>query len=140
MHPNADLVRAEAAAWDTGEEGAVVAFYTPEALCDILGGGPLAGEYRGHNGSASTTGVGSELLGALDELDGVEHDVIANDDHIVRLREVTGRKGEVQAARRIIAVYHGRDGRLDRKWVDFDPSDVADAFLTHVGETLEAPS
>ena len=140
MHPNEDLVRAEAAAWDTGDPEAVVAFYTPQAVCDVQGGGPLAGEYRGHDGIRDSYRSCTELLETLDKLRSVEHDVIANDEHVVRLLEVTARKGDVEAAWRIIAVYHVRDGKLDRKWEHFFPADVADAFLTHVGETLEAHS
>ena len=136
MHPNEELVRAEAAAWDTGDEEAVVAFHTPQAVCEIRGGGPLAGEYRGHDGIREYYRKCVRLLEALDELGGVEHDVLANEEHVVRLLDVTGRKGEVEAAWRIFTVYHVRDGKIDQKWEHFDPRHVVDEFLTHVGETL----
>jgi len=136
MHPNEELVRAEAAAWDTGDPEAVVAFYTPQVVCDIRGSGPLAGEYRGHEGIREYYSKCTQQLEALDELGGGEHDVIANDEHVVRLLEVTGRKGDLEVAWRIITVYHVRDGRLDRVWEHSDPQDVVDAFLTHVGKSL----
>jgi ketosteroid isomerase-like protein len=136
MHPNAELVRREAAAWDGGDADGVAAFYTPHAICDVQGAGPLTGEYRGHDGVRDSYRKCVELLETLDELRSAEHDVIANDEHVVRLLEVTARKGEVKGEWRIIAVYHVLDGKIDRKWEHFFPAPVSDAFLTHVGELL----
>jgi ketosteroid isomerase-like protein len=135
MHPNEKLVRAEAAAWDTGDPDAVAAFYTSQTVTEVRGG-PLAGEYRGHAGIREYYRKLTELLEALDELNGVEHDVISNDEHVVRLLEVTGRKGEREAAWRIIKVHHVLNGKLHHVWVHFDPQDVYDAFTTHVARTL----
>ncbi|MCA1572712.1 MAG: nuclear transport factor 2 family protein [Chloroflexi bacterium] len=136
MHRNEELVRAEAAAWETGDREAVVAFYTPEAVCDIRGFGPLAGEYRGHDGVREYYSKCVRLIEALDELGGELHDVVANDEHVVALRRVTARKGDLKAAWHIIEVYHVLDGRLDGVWAHSDPRDVVDDFFTQVARTL----
>ncbi len=126
MHPNAEVVRREAAAWDTGDPEAVVAHYTPQAVYRIPGNNPLSGDYRGYEGIRDYYRKCTELLEALDELEGVEHDLIANDEH-VRLLQIRVRKGDQQAEFRHVAVYHVRDGKLDRVWVLEDPQDVVDA-------------
>ncbi len=136
MHRNEELVRAEAAAWDTGDPEAVVAFYTPEAVCDIRGFGPLAGEYRGHNGVREYYARCVRLIEALDDVGGELHDVVANDEHVVALRRVTARKGDLKAAWHIIEVYHVLDGRLDGVRAHVDPRDVVDTFFRHVAGTL----
>ena len=92
MHPNEDLVRREAAAWDASDVEAIVAFYTREAVIHSPGSNPLSGEYRGHDGVRDYHRKLSEALGALDGLDGGEHDVVANDEHVVRLLQVSARK------------------------------------------------
>ncbi len=80
------------------------------------------------------------MLGALDELDGGEHDLIANDKHAVRLIQIRARKGDRRAEWRHVAVYHVRDGKIDRVWVHVDPQPVVDAFTTQVGDTVAGDS
>jgi ketosteroid isomerase-like protein len=136
VHPNEELVRREADAWDRGDPEAIVAFYTPQAVYHIPGNNPLAGDYRGHEGIREYYRKTTQLLGALDELDGREHDLMANDEHAVRLLQIRARKGDQQADFRHVAVYDVRDGKIDRVWVLEDPQQAVDAFMTHVGETL----
>lgn len=140
MHPNEELVRREADAWDAGDPEAVVALYTRQAVYHIPGNNPLSSDYRGHEGIREYYRRTTELLGALDELDGSEHDLIANDEHAVRLLEIRAGKGDRRAEWRHVAVYHFRDGRIDRVWVHLDPQQVVDAFMTYVGETLAGDS
>ena len=136
MHANEELVRREAAAWDRGDPEAIVAFYTPEAVIHVSGNSPVSGEYRGHEGVREYHRKLSQALGALDELDARQHDILANDEHVVRLLQVVARKGDRSVEWRHVEVYHVRDGKLDRVWNHMDPQGELDAFLTHVGETL----
>ena len=138
MHPNEELVRLEAAAWDRGDPEAVVACYTPQAVYRMPGSNPLSADSHGHEGIRQYYRKCTELLGALDDLSGREHDLLVNDEHAVRLLQISARKGDRQAEWHHVAVYHFRGGKLDGVWVLEDPQHVADAFMTHVGQTLGA--
>src|SRR3712207_2080131 len=113
MHPNEELVRREAAAWDAGDVEAVVALYMPQAVYHMPGNNPLSGDYRGSEGIREYHRKVTRLLGGLDEVNGREHDVIANDEHVVRLLEIEARRGDWRVEWRHVAVYHVRDGKLD---------------------------
>ena len=139
MHRNEELVRREAAAWDAGDAEAIVASYTPEAVIHFPGDNPLAGEYRGYEGVREYHRKVSELLGSLDELSAPLHAVLANDEHVVRLLQVSCRKGDQEVEWRHIEVYHVRDSKLDRVWKHVDPQSDVDAFLTHVASLLARP-
>ncbi len=136
MHANEEVVRREAAAWDAGDAEAIVALYTPEAVIHSPGNNPLSGEYGGYDGVREYHRKLTQLLGSLDELDGREHDVVANDEHVVRLLQIVARKGDREVEWRHVAVYHIRDGKLDRVWNHMDPQREVDAFVTHVASTL----
>ena len=139
MHPNEELVRREAAAWDAGDEEAIVAFYSAEAVIQVSGNSPLSGEYRGQEGVGEYYRRLSRLLGSLDDLNGRVHDTLANDEHVVRLLQVVGRKGARCVEWRHVEVYHVRDGKIDRVWNHMDPQGELDAFMTHVASTLTNP-
>jgi ketosteroid isomerase-like protein len=132
MHANEELVRHEAAAWDAGDQEAIVAHYGPEAVIHVPRDNPLAGECRGHEGVREYHRKVSELLGSLDDLNAPVHAVLANDEHVVRLIQITCRKGDQEVEWRHIEVYHVRDGKLDRVWKHVDPQRDVDAFLTHI--------
>ena len=136
MHPNEQLVRGEAAAWDAGDVEAIVAYYTAEAEIHVSGTGPLAGDYHGHDGIRDYVGKLSQVLGALEQLDLRVHDVVASDDHVVRLLQVVGRKGERRVEWCHIEIYHVRDGKLDRVWNHMDPQHEVDALMADVAGTL----
>ena len=136
MHPNEDVVPRELDAWERGDPEAVVACYTPRAVYHCPGNNPLSADYRGHEGIRDYYARCTQLLGALDELEGSEHDLLVNDEHAVRLLEIRARKGDQRAEWLHVAVYHFREVKLDGVWVLEDPQPVADEFMTHVGQTL----
>ena len=136
MHANEEVVRREAAAWDAGDLEAIVAIYTPEAVIHSPGNNRFSGDYRGHEGVREYHDNVAKTLGSLDELDVREHDVLANDEHVVRLLEVVARKGDRGVAWRHVAVYHVQGGKIDRVWNHHDPQAEVDVFMTHVTNEL----
>ena len=136
MHANEELVRREAAAWDAGDVESIVAHYTPVAVIQVAGNSLLSGEYRGYDGVREYHRKLSQLLGALDQLDARVHDVLASEEHVVRLLQIVARKGDREVQWRHVEVYHVLDGKLDRVWNHMDPQHEVDALMTHVASTL----
>jgi ketosteroid isomerase-like protein len=54
------------------------------------------------------------------------HDVLANDDHVVTLHEMTVKKGDATAQTRQVLVAHWTDdGKIEQLWTVGNPQDVA---------------
>lgn len=110
MHPNAEVVRKLYDAFDKADLEAIQKALSDDATLELAGRSAIAGTYKGKD----------EVLGVLAEFisrsegtfkAGV-HDVIANDEHVVVLSEVTAERGGKRLADRGVEVFHVKNGQI----------------------------
>ena len=57
------------------------------------------------------------------------HDVIANDEHVIGLIEVTARRGGETLAFKTAEIYHMRDGKITERWAFSDDTEAIKRFF-----------
>lgn len=57
------------------------------------------------------------------------HDVIANDEHVIGLIEMTARRGSETLTFRTAEIYHMRDGKITERWAFSDDTEAIKRFF-----------
>lgn len=127
QHPNAAAYRRTADALRARDRDALAELIHDEVVWHLPGTTPLAGEVRGREA----------LFRWFDQLLQVtegtftlkEHDVLATDEHVVALSDMSAVREGVAVSVNVVSVMHFRDGQQQERW--FHPSDLAvwDALL-----------
>lgn len=110
MHPNAQTIRNLYDAFDNADLETIQNALADDVTLELAGRSALAGTYKGKD----------EVLGLLGEFisrsEGTfkiaVHDVIANDEHVVVLNQVTAQRGDKSLADRGVEVFHLKDGKI----------------------------
>lgn len=113
-HPNADVARRGYAAFNEGDMATLTELIADDAVWHLGGRSSLSGDYNGREaifGLFAKLGQGSEGTMKVDV-----HDILANDDHIVVLTQVTagGSRGTLDS--RTCDTSHVRDGQITEFW------------------------
>jgi ketosteroid isomerase-like protein len=128
VHPNAELYRRLTAAFQAGD-------------LDAIRGG-LAVDVQWHEAGEATVVDGRDavlarLTGAVAHIEGrIDlHDVLADDEHVIAMLNVSLRKRDgSEISYPAVEVAHMSDGRVTERWsfMDACPADV-EAFFTELG-------
>ncbi len=110
MHPDAQFIRNLYEAFDRADLETIQNSLSDDVLLEVSGRSALAGTYKGKD----------EVLGLLGEFisrsEGTfkisVHDVVASDEHVVVLNEVSAQSGEKRLAERGIEVFHVKNGQV----------------------------
>ena len=113
-HPNEELVRGGYEAFAKGDLETVLARFDEGIVWHVPGRGPLAGEYRGHQGIMEFFGKLMEMSGGTFRLE--LHDVLASDDHVVALVNAFGERNGTSRTFTTAHVWHVRDGKATEFW------------------------
>ena len=121
-HPNEELLREAAAAFQRGDMEALQSkYFAPNIRYHVGGRSAISGDYEG---VAQVLG----LYGRLFELSGgtvrVElHDVVANDEHAIALLTIRAERGGRQLdANEVLVAHPGPDGKVAEVWtIGSDP-------------------
>jgi|SRR5205085_2536130 len=126
-HSNAAAYRRTADAFRARDSETLAQLIADDVIWHVPGDSPLAGDIGGIE----------ELFRWFERLHQVtkgtfglrEHDVLANDDHVVALSDMSSERAGRRISVNVVSVMHFRDGRQLERW--FHPSDPAawDALL-----------
>ena len=127
-HPNAVAYRRTADAFRARDSEALAQLIADDVIWHVPGNSPLAGEIRGLDA----------LFGWFERLHEVtkgtftllEHDVLATDDHVVALSDMSSDIDGRRVSVNVVSVMHFRDERQLERW--FHPSDPV-AYDTLLG-------
>jgi ketosteroid isomerase-like protein len=120
-HSNGVAYRRTADAFRARDSEALAQLIADDVIWHVPGDTPLAGEIHGLDA----------LFRWFERLDQVtkgtfmllEHDVLANDDHVVALSDMWAEIDGLRVSVNVVSVMHFRDGRQLERW--FHPSDPA---------------
>jgi ketosteroid isomerase-like protein len=115
-HPNAVAYRRTADAFRAGDFAALQELFDPDVVWHIPGHGTRSGDIRGLDA------VVAFLRGLAAGWILREHDVIANDQHVVALSNMGVRRPDLELEVRVVSVFHFRNGRQVERW--FYPEDL----------------
>jgi uncharacterized protein len=117
-HPNALAYRRTADAFRSADQAVLAALLSSDVVWHVPGKHSMAGELRGR----------AQLIAWLSRLPAkgfwlTEHDVFGNDEHVCALSFMGARRRGVDVQRRVVSVFHYRDGQQVERW--FYPEDSA---------------
>ena len=110
MHPNAELIRKLYEAFDKADLETIQNSIAEDAVLELAGQGKLSGAYKGKDESLGLLG---EFISRTEGTFKAEiHDILANDEHVVVLSNVTATKGDRSISERGVEVFHVADGKV----------------------------
>lgn len=121
MHPDGEAIRKLYDAFSNADLETIRNSIADDGVLEFAGQGGLAGTYKGKD----------EILGVLGELvsrtEGTfkaqVHDVLANDEHVVVLSDISATKGGTTISERGVEIFHMADGKIKEAWfTGMDPS------------------
>lgn len=115
-HPNAALIRR---LYDSDDSGPW-AIATEDVVWHVIG------RDEPYRGKAELRAI---PRGDYEFISESTHDVIANDDHVVGLIEVTARRGDKTLTFRTAEIYHMRDGMITERWAFSDDTEAIRRFF-----------
>jgi len=126
-HSNAVAYRRTADAFRARDSEALTQLIAEEVVWHVPGGTPLAGDIHGLDALFRWFERLHPLTQGTFTLR--EHDVLASDDHVVALSDMSSENAGVRVSVNVVSVMHFRDGRQLERWLH--PSDPVayDALL-----------
>jgi ketosteroid isomerase-like protein len=126
-HSNAVAYRRTADAFRARDSEVLAQLIADDVVWHVPGNSPLAGEIHGLDALFRWFERLHEVTKGTFMLR--EHDVLATDDHVVALSEMSSEIDGSRVSVNVVSVMHFRDGRQLERW--FHPSDPAayDALL-----------
>lgn len=121
MHQNGEFIGRLYGAFEAADLDTIREAIAEDAVLTMAGRGPIAGVYKGRD----------DILGFLAELvtrsDGTfkaqPHDILADDDHVVVLSEITASRGSQQLDDRGVEIFHVSGDKVTEAWftgIDLD--------------------
>ena len=120
-HPDAAAYRRTADAFRAGDMGALGDLIDDDVVWHVPGNNPLAGEIHGRDALFRWFERLHQVTEGTFTLE--EHDVLANDDHVVALSGMSATRDGKRVSVNVVSVFHFRNGRQHERW--FHPSDFA---------------
>jgi ketosteroid isomerase-like protein len=118
-HPNEDLVRRGFAAFGTGDMTTLAELLADDIVWHVGGRSSITGDYKGKPevfGFFAKLGAGTGGTFHLEV-----HDVLANDEHVVGLVNVSGQREGRTLNDNGVQVFHVNGGKVTETW--FHPND-----------------
>lgn len=127
-HPNEEIARKATEALAKRDLETFMSLQADDVVLHFPGRGPMAGDYKGKDGLARFFQQQLEILDGPPEIE--NHDILANDDHVVILNKVTGtRRGQILEQNQVI-VTHIKDGKAVETWLHFSKQQDMDEFAS----------
>ena len=118
-HPNAGLIRRGYEAFGKGDMATLTELFAEDAVWHMPGSGPVSGVHRGRDAVFAGFAKFFELSGGTLKID--IHDVLANDEHVVALVNVSGEREGKTLNDHGAQVFHVLGGKVTESW--FHPGD-----------------
>lgn len=113
MHPNAEIVMRGFQAFAEGNAEAMREILADDVVWHSSGRGKWGGDYHGADATLKLFAD----ISAEAEVENVPHAILADDDHVVVLINVTARRGDETHENHNVFVMHVDDGKLSEAWV-----------------------
>jgi len=124
-HPNAAKYRETHNAFTSGDLEAFSGMLAPDVVWNTIGGDAMHG--------AEAVADSMSGLAGLD-FDVSLHDVVANDDHVVRLVDVHVTAGDKDIRYRTAEIHHvNADGKVTERWSFSDDTQAITDFFASLG-------
>ncbi len=127
-HPNEEVARSATETLSKGDIEGFIELHTEDAVVHFPGRGPLAGDYRGKDGLVQLFQKQMQMLDAPPEIE--NHDILANDDHVVVLNNTRGTRGGQTLEQQQVVVMHIRDGKIAEVWLQFSDQQAMDEMAS----------
>ncbi|WP_369776325.1 nuclear transport factor 2 family protein [Streptomyces sp. R33] len=114
-HPHIAVFHRVLAAFSVGDMDALAQEFHSDVVWHIGGRNLLTGDYRGREDTFALLGREFQLTGRTYRAQ--LHDVLANDDHMVALLQVTASREGKELDLGLALVLHMRDNRISEGWV-----------------------
>ncbi len=131
-HPDAITYRRTADALRAGDLETLATFMDPDVTWHVPGRHPMAGDVVGRDALVAWLAKAKSIGFWL-----TEHDVLANDAHVVAISHMGARRDGLDIETRVVSVFHYRDGRQAERWLFPEDADIWDAIFS--AETERAP-
>jgi uncharacterized protein len=114
-HPNVERARRGYAAFATGDMDAVSEQFSDDIVWHAGGNNVLSGDYKGKEAVFGLFGrIIQETGGTFNQ---TVHDILANDEHVVVLVEVSAERNGVRVDQRAVDILHAdADGKITEFW------------------------
>ena len=128
-HPNEELAREAAAAFQQGDMDALRDKYlAADTRWHVPGRNPIAGDYQGVD---QVLGLFGKIFELTDGTYRIEvHDVVANDEHVVSLLTARAERAGKQLTANQTLVSHFADGKFHEVWVQQADPYALDEFFS----------
>jgi ketosteroid isomerase-like protein len=127
-HPNEDVARKATEALAKRDLETFMSLQADDVVLHFPGRGPMAGDYNGKDGLARMFQQQMEILDAPPEIE--NHDILANDEHVVILNRVKGTRGGQILDQNQVIVSHIKDGKVTETWLHFSKQEEMDEFAS----------
>jgi ketosteroid isomerase-like protein len=127
-HPNEQVARSATEALSKGDMEGFFSLHTDDVVLHFPGRGPMAGDYRGKDGLVQLFQKQMQMLDSPPEIE--NHDILANDDHVVVLNNTRGTRGGQTLEQQQVVVMHIRDGKIAEVWLQFSDQQAMDEMAT----------
>ena len=128
VHPNEEIVRAAYDAFVRGNIDAVAGFLDPDVIWHAAGSGPFAGLYKGHGELIGLFARISEATEGSISLSA--RDILANDDHVIVLTKMEGRRGDRVLDDNGVAIFKIVGGKATEVWTFPEDEAALEAFFS----------
>lgn len=110
MNQDGELVRKLYDAFDKVDLETIQNALADDAVLHVAGRGPLSGVYKGKDESLGLLG---EFVSRTDgTFKATPHDILANDEHVVVLSNVSAKRGDKTLSERGVEVFHVKNGKI----------------------------
>ena len=123
MHPNAKLLHDAFATFNTDN---------PQAAMDLLADDVEwyeIGRSEPTRGKEAVIQRFTESFGGA-EVEGKEHAIVGDDEHVVQLMNVTAKRGDETLNYRTAEIFHVRDGKIAARWAFSDDTKAIIDFFS----------
>ena len=122
-HPNAVMARQMADALSRGDMQTLDALLADDIVWHEIG------RAEPRRGKAALRAAAPGGGGAVYQITGALHDVVANDDHTIALIDATATRAGKTLTYRTAEIYHIRDGKIVERWAFSDDTAAITAFF-----------
>ena len=127
-HPNEEIARSASEALSKGDIETFLGLHTDDVVLHFPARGPMAGDYRGKDGLVQLFQKQMQMLDSPPEIE--NHDILANDDHVVVLNNTRGTRGGQTLEQQQVVVMHIRDGKIAEVWLQFSDQQAMDEMAS----------
>jgi ketosteroid isomerase-like protein len=121
---NADVIRRSMDAWNAGDMETAAGLIADDIEWHEIGRSEAV------HGKAALAERFNQPDAQSWEITGENHDIVANDEHVVSLVTATAKRGDGQTLTyKVAEIYHVKDGKITQRWAFSDDTEAITRFF-----------